>query len=216
LSAATEEGAIDLAQMLLVNQGFDSLLKKSLLAPFIIIFPSAQNLIASRSKAKAQVDALLKVSKESLDAKRREYESLVREKIPANKVAIAAVREHGDLSENSEYKIARQDQETVLAHKAQLENELQIAQVIDFESVDMSTVSIGSVVTIKSIAGANSMNFAILGAWDSNPDKNIISYKTPIAQELLSTKVGDVMETSIDGIREQWKVENIERWAACK
>ncbi|MDR2720667.1 MAG: GreA/GreB family elongation factor [Puniceicoccales bacterium] len=215
LSTATEEEAIDLAQMLLVNQGFDSLSKKSLLARFIVVFPSAQGLIASQSKAKPS-DTVLKVSQESLDIKKKEYESLVKEKIPANKAAIAAAREHGDLSENSEYKMARQDQETLLARKAQLERELRIAQVIDFESVDMSSVSVGSVVTIRSTARGNLVNFAILGAWDSDPNKNVISYKTPIAQELISKKIGDVVETSIDGVKEQWKIENIERWATHK
>jgi hypothetical protein len=80
LSSATEEEAFDLAQMLLVKQGFDSLSKKSLLPPFIAIFPNVQNLITPSSKAKSQADVTLKVSKESLDLKRKEYESLVREK----------------------------------------------------------------------------------------------------------------------------------------
>ncbi|MDR0679495.1 MAG: hypothetical protein LBF42_00400, partial [Puniceicoccales bacterium] len=97
LATATEEEAVDLAQMLLVNQGFDSLSKKSLLARFIAIFPSVQNLITSNSKAKSSADAIIKVSKESLEMKKKEYESLIREKIPANKAAIAAAREHGDL-----------------------------------------------------------------------------------------------------------------------
>ncbi|MDR2435921.1 MAG: GreA/GreB family elongation factor, partial [Puniceicoccales bacterium] len=215
LSTATEEEAVDLAQMLLVNQGFDSLSKKSLLARFIVLFPSTQNLAASQSKAK-QLDTVLKVSQESLDAKKKEYEFLVKEKIPANKAAIAAARELGDLSENSEYKMARQDQETLLARKAQLEGELQIAQVVDFESIDTSSVSVGSVVTVKSVSKGNSVSFAILGAWDSDPDRDIISYKTPIAQELISKKIGDVVEASIGGVREQWKIENIERWSACK
>jgi transcription elongation factor GreA len=213
LSTTTEEDAIDLAQTLLVNQGFDSLSKKSLLARFIVIFPSVQNLITSTSKSKSHGSDILRVSKESLSEKEKEYELLVREKIPSNKASIAAAREHGDLNENSEYKMARQDQETLLARKVQLENELQIAQVIDFDSVDTSSVSVGSVVTIGQKTSDESTTFAILGAWDSDPDKNIISYRTPIAQALLSKKVGDVVETSIDNVKEQWTVKAIERWA---
>jgi transcription elongation GreA/GreB family factor len=109
--------------------------------------------------------------------------------------------------------MARQDQETLLARKAQLESELQIAQIIDFESIDTTPVSVGSTVTIRPLAGGEPVKFAILGAWDSNPEKNIISYKTPMSQSLLSKTVGDVVETSIGDVNEQWKVENIERWA---
>jgi transcription elongation GreA/GreB family factor/transcription elongation factor GreA-like protein len=216
LSNATEEEALDLAQTLLVNQGFDSLSKKSLLARFIAIFPSVQNLIAATSKLKSQDDHVLRVSKKSLSDKKKEYELLVEKKIPANKLAIVTAREHGDFSENSEYKMARQDQETLLARKAQLESELQIAQVIDFESIDTSSVSIGSVVTISQTFSNELTKFAILGAWDSDPDRHIISYKTPIAQVLLSKKVGDIVETAIDNVKEQWKIEAIERWTEFK
>ncbi|MDE6432544.1 MAG: GreA/GreB family elongation factor [Opitutales bacterium] len=217
LSSATEEEALDLAQTLMVNQGFDSLSKKSLLARFIALFPSVQNLItASTSKAKSQTELFLKVSKESLDNKRKEYEVLVKEKIPANKAAIATAREHGDLSENSEYKMARQDQETLLARKAQLESELQVAQVIDFENVDTTCVSIGTVVTIKQQSGDEHSTITILGAWDSDPEHNVVSYKTPLAQTLLSQKIGDIVETSIDEAKEQWIIEKIEKWAPMK
>jgi transcription elongation factor GreA len=216
LSSATEEESFDLAQALFVNQGFDSLSKKSLLARFIAIFPSIQNLITSNSKASSQAEVTIKVSRESLDTKRKEYELLVREKIPANKAAIAAAREHGDLKENSEYKMARQDQETLLARKSQLESELQIAQIIDFEAVDTSQVSVGSVVTVRQVANDNPVKFAILGAWDSDPDRHIISYKTPIAQALLSKKVGDTIDMVVDNAKEQWEINAIERWTAHK
>lgn len=217
LSAATEEEALDLAQTLMGNQGFDTLSKKSLLARFITLFPSVQNLITSSTgKTKTQTESSLKVSKKSLDNKRKEYESLVKEKIPANKAAIATAREHGDLSENSEYKMARQDQETLLARKAQLESELQIAQVIDFDNVDTSCVSIGTIVTLKQQSGDDHSTVTILGAWDSDPEHNIISYKTPLAQALLSKKIGDVVETNIDETKEKWIIENIEKWSDTK
>ncbi len=212
LTNVTEEEALDLAQTLMVNQGFDSLSKKSLLARFIALFPSVQNLITSSTKSKIPTELTLKVSKESLDNKKKEYEILIKEKIPANKTAIVTAREHGDLSENSEYKMARQDQETLLARKAQLESELQIAQVIDLDNIDTSCVSIGTVVSIKQVSGEEHSTITILGAWDSDPDHNIISYKTPLAQSLLSKKIGEIVENNVDNIKEQWVIENIEKW----
>ena len=194
---------------MLVNQGIDSLTKKSLLARFITMFPSVQELVLSTAKASLPQEVSLKVSLASLEEKRKEYDILVKEKIPANKKAIEIAREHGDLSENSEYKMARQDQDTLLSRKTQLENELKMAEVIDLSSVDVSMVSIGSVVTARKDGSSESSDFTILGAWDSDPARNIISYKTAMAQALLGKKVGDVVEIESGNTTETWKVESI-------
>jgi transcription elongation GreA/GreB family factor len=209
LANATDDVAADLAQTLLVNQGIDNLSKKSLLARFIAIFPGIQELILNSSNANAPQEISLKVSMASLEAKRREYDMLVREKIPSNKKAIEVAREHGDLSENSEYKMARQDQETLLARKAQLEEELRVAQVVDFGSIDTSMVSIGSTVKLRQLESGESVEYTILGAWDSDPARNMISYKAVMAQMLLGKKENDIVETVSDDSRERWKIESI-------
>jgi len=118
LSTADPETARDLANTLLLNQGFEELTKKSLLARFIKIFPNIQSLVAVDAEAKE--DQLL-VSRESFERKRAEYEAIVSKKIPENSKAIATAREHGDLKENSEYKMAKQDQQVLMAQKSQLE-----------------------------------------------------------------------------------------------
>lgn len=200
---------MDLAQTLLINQGIDSLSKKSLMARFIAIFPATQELLANASKAKLPQDATLKVSLASLENKRKEYDILVKEKIPANKLAIETAREHGDLSENSEYKMARQDQDTLLARKSQLESELEMAQVIDFSAVDTSMVSIGSIVKVRQTVSNEEVEFTILGAWDSDPAHNVISYKTAMAQALLGKKVKDVVSISTENANETWEIKSI-------
>ncbi|MDR1595467.1 MAG: GreA/GreB family elongation factor [Puniceicoccales bacterium] len=209
LTNATEDVVGDLAQTLLINQGIDNLSKKSLLARFIAIYPGIQELILSASKAKLPQDASLKVSLASLESKKKEYEILVKEKIPANKKAIEIAREHGDFCENSEYKMARQDQETLLSRKSQLEEEIRLAQVVDFSSVDTSMVSIGSRVRLRHVTSGEITEYVILGAWDSDPVKNIISYKTSIAQALLGKKAKDTVETVGDDHAETWQIEAI-------
>ncbi|MDR1401813.1 MAG: GreA/GreB family elongation factor [Puniceicoccales bacterium] len=214
LANATDDIAGDLVQTLLINQGIDNLSKKSLLARFIAVFPTIQDLVLNASKVRLPQDVSLKVSMASLEAKRREYEILTKEKIPANKKATETARERGDLRENSEYKMARQDQETLLSRKSQLEEELRVAQVIDFSSVDTSMVSIGSRVKIKQINSGEVTEYVILGAWDSDPAKNIISYKTNIAQALLGKKEKDLVETIVDDHKETWQVETIHPYKA--
>jgi hypothetical protein len=145
LSTADPETARDLANTLLLNQGFEELTKKSLLARFIKIFPNIQSLVAVDAEAKEEQ---LLVSRGSFERKRTEYEAIVSKRIPENSKAIAAAREHGDLRENSEYKMAKQDQLVLMAQKGQLERELARARVTDFKDASVDQVSVGSVLEL--------------------------------------------------------------------
>jgi transcription elongation GreA/GreB family factor len=208
LEDANYEIARDLAQSLLLNQGFEPLTKKSILARFIRLFPQIQSLVAGET---AQSEQLV-VSQWSLDARRNELKDIIENKIPENKKAIATAKEHGDLKENSEYKMARQDQETLLARKAQLESDLTLGRVTDFTEATANAVGIGSIVELVSDGSAKPVRHSILGAWDSDPDTGILSYKTPLAQKLLGKKVGETVQIEIDGEVEVWKIQTISRW----
>jgi transcription elongation GreA/GreB family factor len=205
LAGQSQELVRDLAHMVLLNQGFDNLTKKSIVARFIRIFPDLQKLLNDGGSSREE--GTLKVSQESLDAIRNEYEILVHQKIPTNKIAVGIARDQGDLRENSEYKMARQDQDMLLARKAQIEKDLARMRVVDFASVGNDTVAIGSVVTL--IDGKNrKATYAILGAWDSNPERRMLAYLTPMGQILLGKKVGETVE--IDG--QTQRIDAIERW----
>lgn len=209
LSDATAETARDLAHRLMINSGFEELTKRSLLARFIKQFPTLQSLVAGEAEQEAEQ---LIVSQESLDERKKEYEILISQKIPENKEAIATAREHGDLRENAEYKMARQDQEILLARKSLLEVELGRARVTDFSEATNDAVSIGSIVILEEGSSNKRHTFSILGAWDSRPEDHILSYKTPLGQSLLTKKVGDHVTVDIDGHEENWNIKEISRW----
>lgn len=208
LAEASEEEARDLAQGLILNQGFEDLTKKSLLARFIKSFPSIQSLISGAQPEKAED---LIVSQKSYNALSAELKELVEVRIPENKEAIATAREHGDLKENSEYKMARQDQDTLMARRANLERDLNRARVTDFTDASDDTVGVGTIVKLSNSKGA-SEEYAILGAFDSAPEDNILSYKTPLGQALLGKGVGTTVTTEIDGNSVQWTIKGISRW----
>ena len=206
LENANEEIARDLAQALNLNQGFEPLTKKSLLARFIKIYPRIQSLLSDDEDAPEASGGLV-VSQWSLEERRAELEELIKVKIPENKEAINIAKEHGDLKENSEYKMARQDQETLMARKSSLENELSRAQATDFSDTPSDKVGVGSIVVLKSASGKKE-SYTILGAWDSDPEKNILSYKTPLAQKLVGKSVGDEFNNNGDS----WEIIELARW----
>ena len=204
LDDADENTARDLAQSLKMIQGYTDLARKSILSRFIKVYPSIQSLVEGQSAAKSDT---LYVSSWSLEAKEAELKDLVENKIPANKLAIQAARELGDLSENSEYKMARQDERTLNALKEKLTKEISHAQVTDFSNATTDKISVGSIVKIQSASGAIEV-YTILGAWDSDTSKNILSYNTSLAQKLIGKQVGE--ELTFD--RENWKILEFSRW----
>lgn len=213
LSAADTETARDLANTLMLNQGFEDLTKKSLLARFIKIFPSIQSLVAGDSDSKEEQ---LIVSRDSFERKRTEYELLVSKKIPDNSKAIATAREHGDLKENSEYKMAKQDQQVLMAQKTQLEKDLGRARISDFSDATLLQISVGSIVDVAVASTGKTVRYTILGAWDSDPDKNIIAYKTPLGLALVGRQIGDTVDVKIGNSEESYTVKTIARYIDAK
>jgi transcription elongation GreA/GreB family factor len=68
------------------------------------------------------------------------------------------------------------------------------------------------VVKLSSPDSGETQQYTILGAWDGDPDNNILSYLTPLGQKLLGNKVDDVVETEIEGTVTNWKIEGLSRW----
>jgi transcription elongation GreA/GreB family factor len=181
--------ARDALRRLQLSPLFDELTKRSLLARIVKVFPDLESMIAgAQPQEKA---APLVVSWSSLDKRKAEYEDLVKKKIPENIKEISLARSYGDLSENFEYKAAKQMQAVLARQRAELEQALQNARGTAFENPDTSRVSIGTIVTVRDKASKKQETYAILGAWDGDPDRNIISYQTAIGQALLGHKAGE-------------------------
>ncbi len=208
LSTADPETARDLANTLMLNQGFEELTKKSLLARFIKLFPKIQSLVAKDAESKEEQ---LLVSKGSFERKREEYETIVSKKIPENSKAIATAREHGDLKENSEYKMAKQDQQVLMAQKTNLEKELGRARVSNFKDATTEQVGAGTIVQVK--ASGKITTYTILGAWDGDPENNIISYKTALGAALVGKKVGNTVKVKTGSSEEDYTIVSIARYA---
>jgi transcription elongation GreA/GreB family factor len=220
LDKGTEENAKDLAQALLLNPGFEDLSKRSLLARFIKRYPEIQLMLdggdSSAPSSTLVSDDSLVVSQSSYDKKIADLDELTKEKIPANSLAIETAREHGDLRENAEYHMAKDEQKFLLARQAELQSEIMRAKPTDFTDAPEDSIGIGSVVNLTDQANGESQEYIILGAWDSDPDNNVLSYLTPLGQKLLGEQIGNVVETEVAGNVQTWKVEALSRWVDSK
>jgi len=98
------------------------------------------------------------------------------------------------LRENFEFKAAKEMQAVLMRRKAELERDLHRARGTGFESPDLSQVSIGTVVTLRDTNHGEEETYTILGAWDGDPERAIISYQTAIGQALLGRRLGDIVE----------------------
>jgi transcription elongation GreA/GreB family factor len=214
LSSATPETASDLATTLMLNQGFENLTRNSLLARFIKQFPNVQHLLTDDKVERPQEHLI--VSQKSYDARKKEYDILITEKIPENTAAIGIARELGDIRENAEYKMARQDQDTLLSRKERIELDLARAQITDFTEAPADVVGIGTVVELLQHSTGQNTSYTILGAWDSDPANNTLSYETPLGYVLLSKRKGETVETNIDDTMEKWTIKSISRYIDAK
>ncbi len=183
--------------------------KRSLLARLVKAHPAVQSLVSGEQ---TRQDSALLVSWESLERRRLEYQELVQKKIPANSKEIAIARSYGDLSENHEYKAAKEMQKILMRRKEELEAQLARARGTDFSNANSDTVGIGTIVQATDLGANQSETFTILGAWDSEPDKGVISYLSPVAQSLLNRKVGDEVEFEFHGAIHRHRIEKIEQW----
>ena len=169
---------------------FDELTKRSLLARIVKVFPELEGMIAgAQPQEKAQP---LVVSWSSLEKRKAEYEELVKKKIPENTKEIQIARSYGDLSENFEYKAAKQMQAVLVRRRSELERDLAKARGTSFDNPDTSRVSIGTIITVRDRNSKKQESYTILGAWDGDPDRHIISYQTAIGQALLGKKPAEV------------------------
>ena len=199
----------DLTRALQFSPVFDDMDKRSLLARLVKAHPAVQALVSGEQ---SRSDISLLVSWESLERRKAEYEELVQKKIPANSKEIAIARSYGDLSENHEYKAAKEMQKILMRRKDELEAQLTRARGTDFSNARTDVAGIGTVVQATDLSANQSEAFTILGAWDSEPDKGVISYLSPIAQALLNRKVGDEVEFELHGAKHRHRIEKIEPW----
>lgn len=148
---------------------------------------------------------------EGYDELKRELQELrtVRRKEISDKIRVA--RGFGDLSENSEYDEAKNEQAIVEAKIATLEEQLKNARLIEKDSISTDVVSIGSAVTIHDMEFDEEMTYRITSWVESNhSNQETITDESPVGRALLGHKVGDEVEVLVpNGSTVKFKILDI-------
>ncbi|MCX7887201.1 MAG: GreA/GreB family elongation factor, partial [Verrucomicrobiae bacterium] len=171
LVGAPAESIRDVARRLLASPALAELDRRLLMARLVKEFPFVQELLVQRTVREQP----LVVSWASLRRRQAELQELIQKQIPQNSKEIALARSYGDLRENFEYKAAKEMQRVLLRRRAELEFLLLRAQGTDFADAKTDSVNIGTSVTVTDLASGQSATYHILGAWDSDAERNIIS-----------------------------------------
>jgi transcription elongation factor GreA len=117
----------------------------------------------------------------------------------------------GDLSENSEYDDAKNEQAFVEGEIASIEHTLRHAEVIGDDAADAAAVSVGCVVKLKNKATGAELQYTIVGSDEADPFKGRISNESPIGAALMDRKTGDVVEVDVPGGKRQLEIISISR-----
>lgn len=137
------------------------------------------------------------LTKESYDAKVKELEQLKttgRDEI-AERIKVA--RSFGDLSENSEYDEAMNEQAKLEAKIARLENDIRNANILDEDNLNAGVVHPGSKVKVENVENGKKSEYTILGPSESNPAQGIISDQSPIGKSLIDNRKGDIVDVQL-------------------
>ncbi|HAR67001.1 MAG TPA: hypothetical protein DCR55_12415 [Lentisphaeria bacterium] len=164
--------------------------QQSLLVKICRIYPEAREIVEERRKIVARRPMDKKSSFASIQQRQAELKDIVEKRIPANIRQISLARSYGDLRENAEFKAAKEEQRLLRSRQEELERGLKTVQGTDFSEVIPGDIVIpGASITIK-LEGKD-VTYHIVGLWDSDPKRHLISFDTPLGKAMMGKKIGD-------------------------
>ena len=148
---------------------------------------------------------------EGLEKLKYEIEYLSTEKRREVADRIREAREFGDISENSEYDDAKNEQAMLESRIAQLEEKLRLARLIDKSTLGTERIEVGSHVRVKDQKSGKSLGYQIVGSAEADPSASRVSNESPVGKALLGHKRGEIVTVKVPrGPARKLKVTKIE------
>ncbi len=134
------------------------------------------------------------------------------ELIEKNKKDISSARAFGDLSENSEYTEAKEEQRKLAYRKEELQDMIKNAVVVEEDEADASVVGIGSYVTVYTVERKRETEYHIVGSYEADPFSGKISDQSPIGAALVGKHAGETVEAELpNGSVAHFEIRNVRR-----
>ncbi|NIZ40498.1 transcription elongation factor GreA [Entomospira entomophila] len=215
---AEEKTLVRLYTLMREMRGVDESDVENLKAFILERYPSANLDVARKSteseptQPRRMATDTLWVTEKSYQQKQQRLKEVLEVEIPRNSLEIGEAIKKGDLKENAEYISGKEMQNQLQMEVGRLQKDLEQARLFTAEQIDLSMIGFGVVVSLQPVEGKRKETYTILGPWESNPDKKIISYQAPFAMALLGKKVGEICEFIING--RDYKYEILEISAA--
>lgn len=118
---------------------------------------------------------------------------------------------YGDISENSEYEDAKNEQAFVEGRIITLEKMLRNARIINNDEVDVNTVGIGSIVTLKDLEFGDIVEYTIVGTAESDPFQNKISNESPVGKAIIGKTKGSIVDVNVPAGVIQYEIVDIKK-----
>ena len=118
---------------------------------------------------------------------------------------------YGDISENSEYEDAKNEQAFIEGRIITLEKMLRNARIINNDEIDLETVGIGSTVIVEDMEYGDTMEYTIVGTAESDPQRNRISNESPVGKAIIGKKKGTTVEVNVPAGIIQYKIVDIKK-----
>jgi transcription elongation factor GreA len=156
--------------------------------------------------ATEKVFPMTQAGKEKLEQELEQLKTVKRKEVVE---LIKIARSFGDLSENSEYDSAKEEQAFVEGRITTIENMIRNAKIIGSEELSSDTVSLGSSVTFVELPNGDEETYIIVGSAEADPFEGKISNDSPIAKSLMDRKVGDEVTVQTPGGEMKVKITSI-------
>ena len=158
-----------------------------------------------------RVDMMKKmpITKNGFEKLKKDLEQLKTVALPENIRDIEAARAHGDITENAEYAAAKERQAFIHGKMQELENNLALCQIIDVKDLSGDKVVFGSIVNIEDINTGKSIQYQLVGPFESDINQNMISVTSPIGKALIGKSMGDEVSVKTPGGIREFEIVSI-------
>ena len=151
------------------------------------------------------------LTSEGLKKLQDELDNLKNVRRKENTAALKIAKSFGDLSENSEYDEAKNEQAEIEARISEIENMLKNAQIIDEDDIATDVASIGAKITVKDLDDGEITEYLIVGSTEADPMKGKISDESPVGSALLGHKIGEVISVEAPMGKIEYEIVNISK-----